>query len=281
MYLESNMYMLTALTNLHPGSEGTNAGVVDNLVQRDPVSGLPVIHSSGIKGSLRELFEEVLLEENPPATTEDDINFIFGSTSTAANKVAERYKFFMADLLSIPVRSNAKPFFNASSPETIDAFLKQAELFGNANSKKWREALQPLIDTQPYEGKPRYFGEKAIKHLKIDDAAYEPELISTVVISDMVKNLIGDNIVMFHYDDFKAICQRLPVIARNKLVAGESKNLWYEEIVPRQSRFWFIVLKPRGEHKLDKGLKHNKYIFQVGGNASVGYGFSQLTNLNA
>jgi CRISPR-associated protein Cmr4 len=64
----------------------------------------------------------------------------------------------------------------------------------------------------------------------------------------------------------------LPVVARNCL--GENKNLWYEELVPHQSLFYFVVLVPEGEPALDFPKP-----VQFGGNASVGYGYTKVTKL--
>lgn len=70
----------------------------------------------------------------------------------------------------------------------------------------------------------------------------------------------------------------LPVIARNKLNNGESKNLWYEEVVPAESRFVFFVSGPE-EHfgEFDNELKGQ--LVQIGANGSVGYGFCTITKL--
>ena len=51
-----NAYLIECLTNMHVGSGGANYGVVDNLVQRDSVTNIPIINSSSLKGALREFF---------------------------------------------------------------------------------------------------------------------------------------------------------------------------------------------------------------------------------
>ena len=67
----------------------------------------------------------------------------------------------------------------------------------------------------------------------------------------------------------------LPVIARNYLENGESKNLWYEELVPHESVFWFMVI---GEEK-DVETFHKAVdgkVVQFGGNASLGCGLCRV-----
>ena len=52
-------FKITAKTNMHVGSGDTNYGIIDKLVQRDVLSNLPMIHSSSLKGALREFFAQM------------------------------------------------------------------------------------------------------------------------------------------------------------------------------------------------------------------------------
>ena len=53
------LFHIDALTNMHVGSGNITYGFVDNLIQRNAVTGFPVIHASGIKGALREYFNNL------------------------------------------------------------------------------------------------------------------------------------------------------------------------------------------------------------------------------
>jgi CRISPR-associated protein Cmr4 len=90
--------------------------------------------------------------------------------------------------------------------------------------------------------------------------------------------LLGNNIALFHEDDFKELANNLPVIARNHLENGQSTNLWYEEIVPRESRFYFILGFGESNHH-EFETKIRKGIVQIGGNASIGYGFTKIEKI--
>ena len=70
--------MIETLTNMHVGSGDTHFGIVDNLIQRSPVTKVPVIHSSGLKGSLREYFVE-------PKLSKDEIRDLFGADVEEGN----------------------------------------------------------------------------------------------------------------------------------------------------------------------------------------------------
>ena len=55
--LISKGFVLNFQTNLHAGSGDANYGIIDKLVQREPATNRPIIHSSSLKGALREYFE--------------------------------------------------------------------------------------------------------------------------------------------------------------------------------------------------------------------------------
>ncbi|MBK9227470.1 MAG: hypothetical protein IPL67_10560 [Ignavibacteria bacterium] len=80
-------------------------------------------------------------------------------------------------------------------------------------------------------------------------------------------------------NDFKEIARRLPVIARNKLENGESKNLWYEEVVPRESRFIFFTAKD-DEYCVEFDEVLTMDTIQIGANASIGYGYVKISKIS-
>ena len=73
--------------------------------------------------------------------------------------------------------------------------------------------------------------------------------------------------------------EQLPVIARNQLNNGISANLWYEEFVPRKTVFLTLISRECEEDTgFDKMLKEP---FQMGANATVGYGLSVMQKVKA
>lgn len=76
------------------------------------------------------------------------------------------------------------------------------------------------------------------------------------------------------YEDFKKYSNNdeLPVIARNYLENGVSKNLWYEQVLPRKSRLAFFILHDDGEINKAFDSAITSVPVQIGANASVGYG---------
>lgn len=87
----------------------------------------------------------------------------------------------------------------------------------------------------------------------------------------------GDEVITLDADNSCFEKYGLPVIARNSV--GEQTNLWYEEVVPHKSIFYFAVVASTSE---SENLLENftesvrEKIIQFGANASVGYGLCKV-----
>lgn len=252
-------YVINCLTNMHVGSGETNFGVIDNLVQRDVNTNLPTIHSSSIKGALREFFEFKNEEVIP----------LFGD-----EKNAGKWQFLSADLLSRPLRSNKAPYFNATSPSVIKSFIQKLTNFGMDVPND----LETLSILSPEKGQPVVFDEVYRSSIieELDWVIRDDVQIQNASLSPWLKATFGDNLALLHPDDFQAL--ELPVIARNHLESGKSKNLWYEEVVPYDSRFGIFVI--HNGDMLDIFNKGLEDLVQIGANASIGYGLCKLINPN-
>ena len=270
--MKTELYILNTISNLHVGSGDINFGVVDNQVQRDEISTLPIIHSSGLKGAFREHFEEIGDNANM-------VNYIFGSESTSTKHQAGAYSFFEAQLLSRPVRSNTKAYFSATSPSVIEDFLETVENFNIAFDQELIDELKKLSTLNP--SKPLIFDNIPNTILEDYEAEYKELDVSKL------EGLLGKDITLFSDKDFKAL--DLPVIARNKLENGLSQNLWYEEVVPKKSKFFFVIGKPTNVKESDYSEKvkgfNNRFenegdIVQFGGNKSIGYGFCRVSKVS-
>ncbi len=263
--MKTHFYIIQALTNIHVGSGDANFGVIDNLIQRDPVTELPAVHGSSLKGALREYFE-----------SQNNINIeeIFGSNDNSGN-----YKFLAAQMLAIPVRSNKKPYFMATSHSVIKEFKKLAESMGG----KIPKALESLTSFEPSEDETFVFCDT--HNLIIEDfSAFQRQNFEQINDLNKYLGVEENNLVIFNDNDFKRICSdaNLPVIARNKLENGKSQNLWYEQVIPRESRLWTVIISPDDDNhfeEFNKKLTDPKSIIPIGANASVGYGFTKFIEL--
>lgn len=268
--MQTNLYTITTLTNLHVGSGNANFDIIDNQVQRDAITNLPNINSSSLKGAFREHFKQF--------DANGMINYIFGPEATSDdNHQTGAYSFFEAKLLTRPIRSNAKYFFNATSPAVINEFLQACKLFKIPLDSELKKSLEDLAKLSP--SKPLIFED--IKGAFLEDEMAEFKQFDT----SKLLSFLGKDLALFSDSEFKKLA--LPVLARNKLDNGESKNLWYEEIVPKESKFYFFIAKPENLDEKDKAQKiegferrfDNEEIIQIGANKSIGYGFCKVTQI--
>lgn len=87
----------------------------------------------------------------------------------------------------------------------------------------------------------------------------------------------GDEVITLDADNSCFEKYGLPVIARNSV--GEQTNLWYEEVVPHKSIFYFAVVASTNESEnlLESFTDSVRdKIIQFGANASVGYGLCKV-----
>lgn len=94
---------------------------------------------------------------------------------------------------------------------------------------------------------------------------------------DNLKKLLGCK--SWDNEAFKTAARQVPVLARNYLENGISENLWYEEFVPHQSVFGFLILGSDDTLLKAFHAKINEQIIQVGANATVGYGYCTFNKI--
>lgn len=126
--MSSKLFSIEVLSNLHVGSGEINYGLVDNLIQRDPVTELPNINSSSLKGALREYFKHIEKKEKKEKIW--TVNEIFGSDPKAKdNRKQGSVRFFEAELLAIPVRCENRLYKMVTSKNIIDSFVEKMKMF--------------------------------------------------------------------------------------------------------------------------------------------------------
>lgn len=253
--MKTVFYKIECLTNLHVGSGDINYNIIDNEVEKDTVSGLPIIHASGVKGALRDAM----------VGRKCNIGDVFGVSGSGENGNAGSHKFLDAFLLSRPMRvsgSDKTASISVVSVDSVNRFLKKLSSFG----------VNPYGVTSidiPEFGKNEFLvasGEK----IKVEGEATDKLDEKTVNALKWLAALIGDFAVTKSFDDYA-----LPVVARNCLDEnGISKNLWYEEIVPHDSIFYFAVIYPDNADELDF-----PEVVQFGGNASIGCGYTKISKI--
>ena len=284
---KTSFYTIHAVSNMHAGKGDSTYGIIDKEVQRDVISNLPTIHASGLKGAFRELFT-CQAGENEEELKK--VEFVFGTKKGSSDgkegsqimgndreNQPGAYNFHNAHLLVLPVRSNHNYFYRATSPAVLGNFLNQLEHFDTTFD--FTASLEALSKLKPKEGSPIIFDgtSKVLLEALTENATKQdwPSGVNQAAIAA----LLGERIAICHEADFKGICEELPVIARNYLENGISRNLWYEEVVPRESRFYFALAHPANNTYFAEFMKECKQYAQIGGNASVGYGYCKIEKL--
>ena len=272
-YMKPELYVIQCKSNLHVGSGDSSYGVIDKLVQRDTADSLPCIYSSSLKGAFREYFEEVIEKGKGKKVISDHI-FGEGSNKSSAGQEKGTHIFQQAFLLSMPLRSNQKPFYNSIAPFMVKQLLEMALLFGYKFPVELQKELEVVQNLVPQKSQPIIFHQQS--QLEIEDFS---NIKSQTELFPELQNIIGQNIVVLNDEDMKRITNdyHLPIIARNKLENGKSKNLWYEQVVPRESVFTAFVATDAIPDEFQKNV--NKKIVQIGGDSSVGYGYSLVFSL--
>lgn len=267
--MKPELYIIQCKSNLHVGSGDSNYGVIDKLVQRDTADNLPCIYSSSLKGAFREYFEEALKEKKLA-----DSIFGEGSNKNSNGQSKGSHIFQQAFLLTIPLRSNQKPFYSSISPFIVEQLLEMAKLFNYKFPEELEKELKMVKSFQPQNNKPIIFHNPT--NLEIEDFSLFDQ--STEKLPEL-QNIIGKDIVILSTDDMKRMTNdyHLPIIARNKLDNGQSKNLWYEQVLPRESIFTAFVATDATPDEFKS--KVNNKIVQIGGDSSVGYGYSLIYSL--
>ncbi|MBR1854219.1 MAG: type III-B CRISPR module RAMP protein Cmr4 [Lachnospiraceae bacterium] len=266
--MDSRFYAVKCLTNLHMGSGDVNFNIVDNEVQRDPVTGYPVMHSSGMKGAFREYFGDCAPEV---------VKGIFGAEpGQNEERLPGKLRFLSAVLLWMPVRATkgSQVYYLAATKESLSAVGKlHMAITGRDLDEGFLDAVEKLDPKCAYSKSAS--GEISVEGFK-ENLTEMPKAIGAVL--GKLAESDADKLIILPDKTFASI--NLPVLARNQLNNGISKNLWYEEVVPHDAVFVFGVLSDgttEGDDLLgifDKKACGN--LVQFGANASVGYGLTKV-----
>jgi CRISPR-associated protein Cmr4 len=308
-----NAYFIQCITNMHVGSGDANYGVIDKLVQRDPVTGYPTIHPSSLKGALREHFEQQWIHP------EFDFNKLDCPLSKVLELVAKEYskkeseRSFEFLKKYINDKSNVQQALQ--SIKNIELLFGKEDIGGTGSETGRCKFLGADMVSLPVRfnfeqyvlgvnkaqiellnskaelltSKKVFKAADAANKLffKVNEPGYklyaedieieDSNKLAHVSLLNCTTNLncFDQKYATFDNGAFKAIGENLPVIARNCIEDGTSANLWYEQVVPHQSVFLtFIGMANTLKPEFEKVLAES--IVQIGGNATIGYGLCKF-----
>ena len=235
---KKNVWFITAKTNLHVGNENTSSYGLIDLAVQRNVT-------TGLpcinSSSLKGALNEFAAKE--AKIESKDLIRIFGS-----DKVKENGKSRNSD-----TQKGQHTFFDANIlflPVQFDTKLFEL-ITCDAVLNRFFKQVKLLTG-------------KEITENDLQDFKYSKTIKGEVVMEEKFIELCSDD--------------NLPIIARNVLENGESKNLWYEQVVPAETVFYTII-DDKGDRILANKIADDKAIVQIGANATIGYGYCKFTNL--
>ncbi|SHH53937.1 type III-B CRISPR module RAMP protein Cmr4 [Tepidibacter thalassicus] len=294
-------------TPLHMGSD-TEIGVVDMPIQREKVTGFPKLEASGIKGSIRKIFER---------EDKDLTNAIFGP-EVDGSEYSSCISFTDGKILLFPVKSVQGIFKWITCPLVLNRFIKDYNLFLERNEEinivgeNQYYSQNKIEDTVDVILEDFKFNLKRIKKLQVLD-----EIISNIkkdknVPGYLKDKIVNEEIIILSDDEFKFFTEMYTEInTRIKIgIDGivEKGALFTEEYLPMETIMYGFVsvgkfmmterekntkkekeylcekMKKKLENKklvvnefnyIKEILNEKKYV-QLGGNKTLGKGITQL-----
>ena len=296
MFEKAAMLFLYCETPVHAGT-GTSLSIVDLPIQRERITGLPIVQASSLKGVLRAEVER--LKGKQIAET------LFGPETQRASDHAGCVSPHDARLLLFPIRSLVGVFAWATCPLVLERFKR--EMIAAGFSVNWSVPTLPAKSQQALVTQ----GSEIVADGKVvlEEFAFEAqENDQAKQIADWLK----DN-AFPQSEEYKPFCDWLPkrfvilpddafrdftqlateVIARIRL-KPETKTvaegaLWTEEHLPSETLLYapIFVSKPLAPNANQLGLTDSNAVLselnglqldrlQIGGDETVGRGIVKV-----
>lgn len=285
----TQFYKLSCIGDMHVGAGSSGFDFIDQLIQRDATTGFPCINGSSLKGALREYTNQLWTGDEGSNWITD----IFGTDNArggisagdnSQNSKKGKDGFFSAHLVFLPVRTDKVPYVLCTSPSIIKNMIQSVEMLSSTIPSAISNLKSVVDDLESKDLSSRGIS----LNLKHDNAQtdYIGYKIKCDKSNDVVSLLAGyletpeTDIAIIDDSAMVELCSDLylPVIARNSLDDGKSINLWYEQYLPRFSVMYFPIIWS-SSHKSSMESLFDRSPLQVGGNATVGYGYSKISKL--
>ncbi|ANQ53658.1 CRISPR-associated protein Cmr4 [Thermosipho sp. 1063] len=306
MYKIAKPVFLKVVTPLHAGS-GQDLGIVDLPIQRERHTKFPKIESSSIKGCIRESFEDLEKENKLEKYGVDDIiSLVFGPESGDVH--ASSIAFTDARILLFPVKSVKGVYAYITSPKVLERFKKDLEISKTLGGIKeyFFDEEKKLKELTVSNREKLCISEKVI----LEEYAFEVEFSEdTKEFAEWLSKLLNieeikDKLVILPDDVFgdfvnlsTEVITRIKINPETGTVEGSA--LFTEEYLPSETVMYFLCMaspiflkKDKKEKILKELMKNEKFseekfvmnffeknlpkIIQIGGNATIGKGISEL-----
>lgn len=261
----SSLVFLYAETPLHAGS-GSALGAVDLPVQRERMSGLPMVQGSGIKGALRAELRDreaaewsaldlALFGREPPKAEKAE-----SAEEDREKDKAGALSVLDARLLLLPVRTVWGGFAWVTSPMILQRLVRDLEVAG-LKAPGW-QALRAEDDAPRVGAKPTVAKARDDKHtLLIEDLEYtavSDPLVDTLAHwlaehalpqTDAYKLFgarLAGQLVVVGDGEMKLLSERATEVVTRVRIDDKTGTvadgaLWTEESLPAESLLWSLA----------------------------------------
>lgn len=278
MFTKGKLLFLYCESLIHAGA-GSSSGAIDLPIQRERITLWPVFQSSGVKGSLRDHYEN-------KGCSDDELFTVFGPDPMKKGDPAENsgaVSFSDAMLLLFPVGSLKGTFAYVTCPLAVKRLQRSLEALGPVDGRitaaagvevKDEEILIPLDNEQKtYTSLLVLTSSKVVLEESVFDAKPSQELkdladwiVSCQPATDNPWVKLPHRLAIVSDEMFKYFVQfSTEVLSRNRIddktgtiVDG---GLWTEECLPRETLLYsvFLCCAPR---KTVKGLLTDENVMQ-------------------
>ncbi len=275
MLKESRLFFIIAETPLHPGSGGDVTGIVDLPIQRERHTNFPKIESSGIKGCIKEAFnnsnkeidinesrikpkDEIKYIKEGKEKKTDYLSLIFGPEETEET-YSGAISFTDAKILLFPVKSLKGVFTWITCPMVLERLKEDLRLIGENFDFSIQEVVkegncfissestitignQVVLEEYTFEAKAK----EEIKEI----AKFFAQKIFPQQIDDIYKfwrEKLEKDLVILSNDDFEQfVTGSTEIITRTKIdgTTGTVQKgaLWTEEYLPQDTILYSLVM---------------------------------------
>ena len=287
MFKLAKPFFIKTVTPMHAGS-GQDLGIVDMPIQRERHTSYPKIEGSSLKGSIREVFRDLINGE----ITKEKINLAFGPEESG--DFAGALGFTDARILLFPVKSMKGVFAWITCPKVLKKFKNDLEICGENNISLSIPNLKTGEYLAPNDSKNVISKNKNVVILEEYTFKRSIESFNFADLKKLIPDSINiDQVVILHDDDFKDFVNlSTEVITRTKIDPKTGTvaqgALFTEEYLPAESVMYSLALAtPVFKEKKDGlPLKNENDVMdffnnipdtiQIGGNSTIGKGIVEI-----
>jgi len=258
VFEKAAMLFLYCETPVHAGT-GTSLSIVDLPIQRERITGLPIVQASSLKGVLRAETLSILKRRQDPKA-EEKVKVLFGPETGQASEHAGCVSPHDARLLLFPIRSLVGVFAWATCPFVLERFKREMIAAGFQigwqvpNPANSQQALVAHDDTIVADGKV-VLEEFAFEKQKDDSAEQIANWLRDNAFPQSgeyedLRKWLPKRFVILPDDAFRDFTQLATEIQTRVQLKKETKTVgegpWFEEHLPSETLLYapIFVSKP-------------------------------------